>query len=106
MKYLVDYFDSKPNIFSRPEILIEPGTALASKALDFAVKVVSLKKIRAYKNGVLETYLYPMSTLWDKLKIGMNRNGGGGWYGYIDDFRIYNKPLTADEIEELYESYE
>ena len=36
----------------------------------------------------------------------MNRNGGGGWYGYIDDFRIYNKPLTEDEIEELYESYE
>ena len=64
------------------------------------------QKIRAYKNGELKTYLYPMSTLWDKLKIGMNRNGGGGWYGYIDDFRIYNKPLTADEIEELYESYE
>ena len=64
------------------------------------------QKIRAYKNGELKTYLYPMSTLWDKLKIGMNRNGGGGWYGYIDDFRIYNKPLTEDEIEELYESYE
>ena len=26
--------------------------------------------------------------------------------GYIDDFRIYNRPLTADEVEELYESYE
>ena len=64
------------------------------------------QKIRAYKNGVLETYLYPMSTLWDKLKIGSNRMGGGYWYGYIDDFRIYDKPLTENEIIELYESYE
>ena len=64
------------------------------------------QKIRAYKNGELKTYIYPMQVRWDKLKIGMNRSGGGGWYGYIDDFRIYNKPLTEDEIEELYESYE
>ena len=64
------------------------------------------QKIRVYKDGVLKTYSYPISTLWDKLKIGMNRNGGGGWIGYIDDFRVYNRSLTADEIEELYESYE
>jgi len=64
------------------------------------------QKIRVYKNAELKTYLYPMQVLWDKLKIGMNRNGGGGWYGYIDDVRIYNKTLTVDEIEELYESYE
>ena len=60
------------------------------------------QKIRVYKDGVLKTYAYPISTLWDKLKIGMNRNGGGGWIGYIDDFRVYNRSLTLDEIEELY----
>ena len=64
------------------------------------------QKIRVYKDGVLKTYAYPISTLWDKLKIGMNRNGGGGWIGYIDDFRVYSRALTVDEIEELYESYE
>ena len=52
------------------------------------------------------SYAYPLSTLWDKLKIGMNRNGEGGWYGFIDDVRIYNRAFTEDEIEELYESYE
>ena len=64
------------------------------------------KKVRTYKNGELKTYAYPLTTLFDKLKIGMNRLGGGGWYGLIDDFRIYNRALTEDEIEELYESYE
>ena len=64
------------------------------------------QKIRVYKDGVLKTYAYPISTLWDKLKIGMNRNGGGGWIGYIDDFRVYNRALSATEIEELYESYD
>lgn len=64
------------------------------------------KKIRVYKNGELESYVYPITTLWDKLKIGMNRNGGGGWYGFIDDVRIYDRAFTEDEIEELYESYE
>lgn len=45
VKYLVDYFNSKPDLSFTPEILIEPGTALASKALDFAVQVVSVKNI-------------------------------------------------------------
>ena len=64
------------------------------------------QKIRVYKNAELKTYIYPMQVRWDKLKIGMNRSGGGGWYGYIDDFRIYNRTLTPNEVEELYESYE
>jgi diaminopimelate decarboxylase len=46
VKYIVDYFNSKPDLSTIPEILIEPGTALASKALDFAAKVVSIKNIR------------------------------------------------------------
>ena len=64
------------------------------------------QKVRVYLDGEFNGYAYPLSTLWDKLKIGMNRLGGGGWYGLIDDFRVYNRPLTADEVEELYESYD
>ena len=45
VKYLVDYFNSKPDLSVTPEILVEPGTALASKALDFAVQVISIKSI-------------------------------------------------------------
>ena len=64
------------------------------------------KKVRVYVDGELKSSIYPIWSDFDKLKIGMNRLGGGGWYGLIDDFRIYNRALTEDEIEELYESYE
>ena len=64
------------------------------------------KKVRVYVDGELKSYIYPIWSDFDKLKIGMNRLGGGGWYGLIDDFRIYNRALTEDEIEEFYESYE
>lgn len=44
---LINDFLVKEKIFKeQPELLIEPGTALASKALDFLVKVVSIKKIK------------------------------------------------------------
>ena len=64
------------------------------------------QKVRMYKNAELVTYGYPISTRFDKLKIGMNRLGGGGWFGAIDDIRVYTRPLDVDEIEELYESYD
>ena len=64
------------------------------------------QKVRVYKNADLKDSASNVQTLWDKLKIGMNRNGNGGWYGYIDDYRIYSRALTVDEIEELYESYD
>jgi len=46
IKYLSDYLDKQKELIStKPEILIEPGTALASKSVDFVVQVVSIKKI-------------------------------------------------------------
>jgi len=49
IQYLAEYLDEKSDILSiKPQILIEPGTALASKAIDFVVQVVSIKKI----NGI------------------------------------------------------
>ncbi len=46
IQYLAEYLDQKSYNFSvKPQILIEPGTALASKAIDFVVQVVSIKKI-------------------------------------------------------------
>lgn len=45
VKILIDYFVSKRAFSKTPEILIEPGTALASKAVDFAAQVVSIKGI-------------------------------------------------------------
>lgn len=40
--YFNNNFDFK---LGKPEILIEPGTALASKAVDFVARIVSIKKI-------------------------------------------------------------
>ena len=45
IKYLADYFEKNHSELLKPEILIEPGTALASKAIDFVAQVVSIKKI-------------------------------------------------------------
>lgn len=44
IKDISNYFNTNFK-FGKPEILIEPGTALASKAVDFVVQVVSIKKI-------------------------------------------------------------
>lgn len=52
IRYLSEFIEKQTNIdFVKPEVLIEPGTALASKAVDFVVHVVSIKEI----NGV--TYI-------------------------------------------------
>ena len=43
---IVEYLDDNiDNLKDKIEILIEPGTALASRALDFVARVVSIKKI-------------------------------------------------------------
>lgn len=44
-KPIQDFFENEKVFKNQPELLIEPGTALASKALDFLVRVVSIKKI-------------------------------------------------------------
>ena len=46
LKRLSKFLEKQSNLnIIKPEILIEPGTALASKALDFVAQVVSIKKI-------------------------------------------------------------
>ena len=63
-------------------------------------------KLTYYKNGEFKGNKVMVDTYWELLKIGMNRNGGGPWRGYVDDFRIYKRVLTSTEVKELYESYE
>jgi hypothetical protein len=67
--------------------------------------------IKLYIDGVVDTLSYvgaPVSgsiTGTSKVRIGAgpgdNRTGGVGWDGYIDDVRIYNRPLTQTEITTL-----
>ena len=35
---------------------------------------------------------------WDRLKIGINRNTDIRWKGYIDEFKIYGRSLTTEEV--------
>ena len=34
--------------------------------------------------------------------IGTRDSGDGGWSGSIDDVRIYNRALSASEVQQLY----
>ena len=64
------------------------------------------RRIVKYKNGEpIGLTTVSVDTLWELLKIGINRTGGGYWKGFMDDFRLYNRTFTPDEVEELYESY-
>ena len=66
------------------------------------------QQLKFYINGVLDTptdnqaATTGTTTGCTKLVIGQGGKdtGGGGWYGLIDDVRIYNKVLTADEIKQ------
>jgi len=35
---------------------------------------------------------------WTQLKIGVNRSGGTLWKGYIDEFKVYGRALTQNEV--------
>ena len=62
-------------------------------------------KLQFYKNGSSQGSSAPVVTRWDKLKIGLNRNGGGYWKGYIDELKIYNRAFTGTEVSTLFEGY-
>ena len=61
--------------------------------------------IRMYTDGSLRANVSQITTLWDKIKVGLNRSGAKYWKGYIDELKIYNRTLTGTEVSTLYESY-
>jgi hypothetical protein len=61
--------------------------------------------IRMYKDGIEQDNDSQITTLWDKIKVGLNRSSGAYWKGYIDELKIYNRTLTGTEVSTLYESY-
>ena len=40
---------------------------------------------------------------WNTLKIGTNRREEYNWKGYIDEFKVYGRALSAEEVSNLYE---
>ncbi len=63
------------------------------------------KTVRMYTGGSLRDNASGVTTRWDKIKIGKNRREDGHWKGYIDEFKIYNRALSAQEVLDLYECY-
>ncbi len=58
-----------------------------------------------YMNSTLvATRLNNQPTPMDMLKIGTNRQNQLSWKGYIDEFKIYSRALTAGEVNNLYDN--
>jgi len=56
-------------------------------------------KVCLYKNGgPSSTCDGAFTTLWDKLKVGENRNENRYWKGYIDELKIYSRTFSMQEV--------
>jgi len=62
-------------------------------------------KVSMYTGGVERDNESGVTTYWDKIKIGKNRRESGHWKGYIDEFKIYNRTLSTQEVLDLYDCY-
>ena len=63
------------------------------------------KTVRMYTGGSLRDNASGVTTLWNKIKIGLNRGDHNHWDGYIDEVIIYNRTLSTQEVLDLYECY-
>jgi len=63
-----------------------------------------------FRNGVsVGTGTAGASATWEQLKIGINRNTENHWKGYIDEFKVFGRAFTADNVTDaclLYEECE
>ncbi|MBW6537513.1 MAG: DUF11 domain-containing protein [Mariniphaga sp.] len=66
------------------------------------------RHINYYKNGVLQTSATGSANsvlAWTTFRLGSINDGSAGWYdGQIDEVRIYNRALPAEDVKQQYES--
>ena len=64
------------------------------------------RELRLYVDGVLEGSGSNSGSITpgDPLQIGRNDNGQEYFSGLIDDVRLYNRALTAQEVQDLYDA--
>ena len=59
--------------------------------------------IRLYIDGVLDDTITTTDTISASgSSVSINDNGSTGWFGHADDLRVYNRELSATEIDALY----
>jgi hypothetical protein len=69
--------------------------------------VITRTELRLYINGVLSAtnsgFNIPLNEQTSAVNIGrMAKYGWDAWKGYADDIRIYNRALSAAEVEDVY----
>ncbi|WP_161488159.1 LamG-like jellyroll fold domain-containing protein [Sedimentisphaera cyanobacteriorum] len=57
---------------------------------------------KLYYNGSLAGSINASDTQIDRIQLGINRSGHLPFEGIIDDFRVYDKALSDDKIQNLY----
>ena len=62
-------------------------------------------EIKIYTNNSLSETLQLNDWSIEWLRVGTNRNTTNFWKGNIDDIRIYDYVLNADNIKDLYQIY-
>lgn len=60
------------------------------------------QQVKVYINGTLDSFYEEDRSINYKQTGLLMGNPPGGFQGFIDDVRIYNRPLTEEEIELLY----
>jgi len=83
---------------------VESNSTVNDGVWHHAVVTVSGTTASFYKDGIVDgtpTTQVP-NTVSLVRAIGAVSGGGGNWTGYIDDVRVYNRALSADEIKRLY----
>ena len=61
--------------------------------------------MRLYVNGVEEGTAQSIGTIWtggDRFSVGSQTNAVLGFHGLVDDLQIYDAPLTASQIQAIY----
>ncbi len=106
-------FDGR-NAGQEMEFIVQPGwqgdggfgaPKFAKGSWHHLVGVVAKDEMRLYVDGQLETdmtYNGPMATEGSETEIG--HASDGGFVGIIDEVLIYNRALSADEVEQLFEA--
>ena len=106
-------FDGR-NAGQEMEFIVQPGwqgdggfgaSKFAKGSWHHLVGVVADDKMFLYVDGALEkemTYNGPMATGGSETEIG--HAGDGGFVGIIDEVLIYNRALTEDEVEQIFEA--
>ncbi len=94
-----------PNASSSYKALYFPWTYSDNKWHHYVASYDQLTGLKIYVDGNLvasnTTNLGPLPTVTNKIVLGANESGGEAYKGLLDDVRVFDLPLTQDEVRQL-----